>query len=177
VAVQEHKDIADRPPQITVLGVGNILLSDEGVGVRVVERLNRQYRFPDNVQLLDGGVLGVRLMGVIGAADVLIVVDAVKNQKPPGTLCRLADEEVPRRVLAKQSMHQMDLPEVLALCGAIDKNPRTVVIGIEPEDITTMDVELTPTIAAKVGDLMAMVLVELDRLGIVYTANASASSG
>ncbi len=155
--------------QITILGVGNILLRDEGVGVRVVERLSRDYRFSDNVQVLDGGVLGIRLMGVIGGTDVLIVVDAVKNRQPPGTLYRMADDEVPRRVLAKQSMHQMDLPEVLALCSAIDKNPRTIVVGVEPEDITTMDVELTPTIAAKVDDLIVMVLAELDTLGVKYT--------
>ena len=159
--------------QITVLGVGNILLRDEGVGVRVVERLSCDYRFPDNVQVLDGGVLGIRLMGVIGGTDVLIVVDAVKNRQPPGTLYRMADDEVPRRVLSKQSMHQMDLPEVLALCSAIDKNPRTIVVGVEPEDITTMDVELTPTIAAKVDDLIAMVLTELDRLGVNYTIQKS----
>ena len=63
----------------------------------------------------------------------------------------------------------MDLPEVLALCSAIDHNPQTVVVGVEPEDITTMAVELTPTIAAKVDDLVVMVLAELDRLGAAYT--------
>lgn len=177
MTAQSHNDSPNRAPQITVLGVGNILLSDEGVGVRVIERLSQQYRFAENVQLIDGGVLGVRLMGVIGGTDELIVVDAVKNKKPPGTLYRLADEEVPRRVLAKQSMHQMDLPEVLAMCSAIDKNPRTVVIGVEPEDITTMAVELTPTIAAKVDDLVAMVLVELDRLGIVYSDDLYGTAG
>lgn len=172
----EHSSPETETPQITVLGVGNILLSDEGVGVRVIERLSQQYVFPDNVQVIDGGVLGVRLMGIIGGTDVLVVVDAVKNNGAPGTLYRLADDEVPRRILAKQSMHQMDLPEVLALCSAIDKNPRTVVLGVEPEDITTMDVELTPTISAKVDDLVAMVLAELEQLGIEYTPNSAATS-
>lgn len=155
--------------QITILGVGNILLSDEGVGVRVVEYLDRRYDFGRNVQVVDGGVLGVRLMGVIGNTDFLIVVDAVANRGAPGTLYRLADDQVPRRVLAKQSMHQLDLPEVLALCAAIDKNPRVVVLGVEPQDITTMDIELTPAIAAKVPELAAMVLSELDALGVTYS--------
>jgi hydrogenase maturation protease len=169
VSVKDDTSPETQVPQITVLGVGNILLSDEGIGVRVVERLSQQYAFPDNVQVLDGGVLGVRLMGIIGGTDILIVVDAVKNRQAPGTLYRLADEEVPRRVLAKQSMHQMDLPEVLALCNAIDKNPRTIVVGVEPQDMTTMAVELTPLIAAKVDDLVGMVLNELDQLGIKYS--------
>jgi hydrogenase maturation protease len=169
MTAEDYTDKGSQRPQITILGVGNILLGDEGVGVRVIERLDQQYQFPDNVQILDGGVLGIRLMGVIGSTDILIVVDAVKNQQPPGTLYRLADEEVPRRVLAKQSMHQLDLPEVLALCSAIDKTPRTVVVGVEPEDITSMNVELTPTIAGKVDELVGMVLTELDHLGIAYT--------
>jgi hydrogenase maturation protease len=160
----------DKSPQVTILGVGNILLSDEGVGVRVVEYLDQRYDFERNVQVVDGGVLGVRLMGVIGSTDFLIVVDAVSNRGAPGTLYRLADDQVPRRVLAKQSMHQLDLPEVLALCAAIDKNPQVVVVGVEPQDITTMDIELTPAIAAKVPELAAMVLSELDALGVSYTS-------
>jgi len=159
----------DKTPRITILGVGNILLKDEGVGVRVVEYLARRYDFPENVQIVDGGVLGVRLLGVIGNTDFLIVVDAVCNRSAPGTLYRLADDQVPRRVLAKQSMHQLDLPEVLALCTAIDQNPQVVVVGVEPQDITTMDVELTSTIAARVPDLAAMVLAELDALAVPFT--------
>jgi hydrogenase maturation protease len=160
--------------QVTILGVGNILLSDEGVGVRVVEYLDQRYVFGENVQVVDGGVLGVRLMGIIGNTDYLIVVDAVSNRGAPGTLYRLADDQVPRRVLAKQSMHQLDLPEVLALCGAIDKNPSVVVLGIEPQDITTMDIELTPAIAARVPELAAMVLAELDALGVSYSSKQPA---
>lgn len=163
----------DAAARITVLGVGNILLSDEGVGVRVVEYLGRHYGFADNVSLVDGGVLGLRLMGTVADTDVLIIVDAVRNGGRPGTLYRLEGDQIPRRVLAKQSMHDMDLPEVLALCQVIDHNPSTVVIGIEPEDITTMDLNLTPAIAAKVEALAAMVLRELDRLSAGYQPKAS----
>jgi hydrogenase maturation protease len=155
--------------RITILGVGNILLKDEGVGVRVIERLDNDFQFPDNIRIVDGGVLGTRLMGIVADADVLIVVDAVQNSQSPGTLYRLAGDQVPRRVLAKQSLHQLDLPEVLALCSAIDHTPETIVIGIEPEDIHTMDMELTPAISLKMGDLVAMVLNELERLNVPYS--------
>ncbi len=158
----------EQSQRITILGVGNILMSDEGVGVRVVEDLSRKFEFADNVQLVDGGVLGIGLMGVVSDSDVLIVVDAVQNQGAPGTLYRLEGDQVPRRVLAKQSMHQLDLPEVLALCEAIDINPHVIVLGIEPEDMATMDVTLTPTIAAKLEQLSGMVLGELDRLKVGY---------
>ena len=155
-------------PRITVLGLGNILLRDEGLGVRAVERLAERYDFADNVTLLDGGVLGMRLMGIVAACDVLIVVDAISNQGAPGTLYRLAGDQVPRRVLAKHSLHQLDFPEVLALCETIDHRPETVVLGMEPEDVTTMELNLSPVVAANLDRLAEMVLAELDRLGAGY---------
>jgi hydrogenase maturation protease len=168
---------ASDPPRITILGVGNILLSDEGVGVRVVEYLDDRWQLPEQVRLVDGGVLGIGLMGLISETDILIVVDAVMDRKPPGTLCRLEGAQVPRRVLAKQSMHQMDLPEVLALSSAIGHEPQVIVIGIEPGDISTLALELTPTIAARVGDLADMVLAELGRLGVACTRKQKCPPG
>jgi hydrogenase maturation protease len=154
--------------RITILGVGNILLSDEGVGVRVVEELDRRYLFPDHVQVLDGGVLGVHLLGLIAEADHLIVVDAIRHNGPPGALYRLAGDEIPKRVLAKNSLHQVDLVEALTLAEAIGPVPETVVVGIEPLDIDTMGLDLTPKVASRLDDLVAMVLAELDRLGVSY---------
>lgn len=155
------------PPNITVLGIGNILLTDEGFGVRVVEKLYDEYEFPENVSLLDGGVLGINLLGVIAEAKHLIVVDAVKNKQPPGTLYRLEKDELPERILLKNSLHQTDFLETLTLCQAIDKVPETtVVLGVEPEDILTHSVDMTPTVAARVDEMMDLVLRELDHLGV-----------
>ena len=114
-------DESTRLPNITVLGIGNILLTDEGFGVRVVEKLYETYEFPDHVDLVDGGVLGINLLGVIAEAQHLIVVDAVKNRQPPGTLYRLEKDELPERILLKNSLHQTDFLETLTLCQAIDK--------------------------------------------------------
>ena len=157
-----------KPKNITVSGVGNILFADEGVGIRVIERLQERYDFPENVSIIDGGTLGLRLLGVISEADYLIVVDAVKNKKEPGSLYRLEGEEVPKRILAKNSLHQVDFLETLASCQVLDKVPETVILGVEPKDIETPSIELTPTIQAKVDALIQMVLKELDRLGVSY---------
>lgn len=154
--------------QITILGVGNYLFSDEGVGIRVIEKLEQEYEFPEHVVPVDGGVLGVHLMGIIAAADHLIVVDAVRNSGLPGSLYRLAGEEIPLRIQAKNSLHQVDLLEALTLVKAIDRSPQTVILGVEPEDIETMGLTLTPAVAARVDDLVAMVLTELDRLNVAY---------
>ena len=154
---------------VMILGVGNILLSDEGFGIRVVEALEQRYDFPETVSVVDGGVLGINLMGVISAADQLIVVDVIRNKGNPGDLYRIDGEAIPERIRAKNSLHQIDFLEALTLCQALDKVPETVIVGVEPEDINTLAVELTATTADRVNDVTRMVLTELDRLGVSYT--------
>ena len=155
--------------QITILGIGNILLTDEGFGVRVIEKLFEDYEFPDNVAVVEGGELGIHLLGTLSKADHLIVVDAVKNKQPPGTLYRLEKDELPERILMKNSLHQTDFLETLTLCQMIDKSPETIVVlGAEPEDIETHSVDLTPVVAARLDDTVALVLRELERLGVSY---------
>ena len=153
---------------IMVLGVGNLLFTDEGVGIHAVKTLLERYEFSQNVSIEDGGVLGINLLGIISEADDLIVVDAIRNGGAPGTLYRLEGDDIPKRILAKNSLHQVDLLEALTLCQALDKVPETVIVGVEPEDIETLSLELTPPVQEKMDDLIAMVLKELDRLGAGY---------
>ena len=160
-------------PEIMILGVGCILYSDEGFGVRVIEAIQERYEFPDNVLVVDGGVLGINLLGVISKPKHLIVVDAIRNKGKPGDLYRLAGEAIPERIRAKNSLHQVDFLEALTLCQALDNVPQTVIVGVEPEDIDTMSIELTPITQAKVDAVIEMVLAELDRLGVSYTKGRS----
>lgn len=150
---------------ITVLGVGNILYADDGVGIRVVETLEKEYAFSENVDIIDGGVLGVNLLGVISNAGRLIVVDTVLNHGRPGDLHRLDHDQIPNRILAKNSLHQVDLIEALTLCHALDHVPKTTIIGIEPKDLYTLNEHLTPEIEARLDDLVQNVLEEVSRLG------------
>ncbi|MEJ2024266.1 MAG: HyaD/HybD family hydrogenase maturation endopeptidase [Deltaproteobacteria bacterium] len=154
--------------RITVLGVGNILFCDEGLGIRVVEALDSAYTFSPNVKLVDGGVLGLNLLATLTDSDHLIVVDAVKNGGQPGTLHRLEGDEIPSRILAKNSLHQVDLLESLTLCQALDHVPETVIIGAEPMDIDTVSLEMTPPIREKMDELVHMVCRELERLGAEF---------
>jgi hydrogenase maturation protease len=167
-------EVSSDQPQVTILGIGNILLTDEGFGVRVIEKLFEEYEFPDHVSVVEGGVLGIHLLGTLAEANHLIVVDAVKNKQPPGTLYRLEKDELPERILMKNSLHQTDFLETLTLCQMIDKAPQTIVVlGAEPEDIVTHSVELTPVVAARVDETVLRVLQELDRLGVSYAKRSS----
>ena len=93
--------------RIVVLGVGNILLSDEGIGVRAVEELDRRYRLPPEVVLLDGGTSGMELLDDLARCDLLVMADCVRAGNPPGTLLRLKDEEIPALFRTKLSPHQV----------------------------------------------------------------------
>jgi len=157
------------PQHVMILGIGCILYTDEGFGVRVIEKLQEMYEFPENVSIVDGGVLGIHLLGVISQSDHLIVIDAIKNKKEPGTLYRLEGEEIPKRIMMKNSLHQVDFLEALTLCQALDKVPETVILGVEPSDIETLAVELSDITRGKVNDMIEMILKEMDRLNVSHT--------
>ncbi len=155
----------DQTRRILVLGVGNILFTDEGVGVRCVEKLEREYRFSDNVTLLDGGTLGMRLMDALLNCDLAIVVDAVLGGKEPGTIYRCTGDDLRKSLAFKDSMHQTDLVDTLIYCGIVGHRPDAVVIGIEPFDYDTMAVEVSPVLAARMDDLAQFVIKEVEAAG------------
>ncbi len=160
-------------PHVMILGVGSILMTDEGFGVRVIEALGRDYTFAENVSVVDGGVLGIHLMGVMSQADYLIVIDVIRNGGSAGDLYRLAGDAIPDRIRAKNSLHQIDFLEALTLCQALDKVPETVILGVEPLDIDTLSVELTPLIKDRIDPVIEMVLKEFDRLESPYTRRSN----
>jgi len=155
-------------PHVMVMGVGNILLTDEGFGIRVMQEMERRYEFAPNVSVVDGGVLGLSLLGVMAEADYLIVIDAVRNQGNPGDFYRLTGDAIPERVRAKNSLHQIDFLETLTLCQALDNVPETLILGAEPADTESLGVELTPTLQSRVEPMIEMVLEELKQLNVSF---------
>lgn len=166
----------DQNKRILVLGVGNVLLQDEGVGVRVIEILQSRYDFSANVQLMDGGTLGLRLLDPIAATDYLIVVDAVQHGAPPGTLYRLPADELSKRVTFKHSLHQLSLVETLAYAEMLGKRPQAVIIGIEPQDISPWGMDLTAIVHARLKELCLRVLDEIEKAGGGYAIKTNENS-
>lgn len=156
--------------RILVLGVGNILFTDEGVGVRTVEHLERQYEFSENVTLMDGGTLGMRLMDPIMEHDMLIVIDAVRAGDEPGSIYRLTGEDLRKSIAFRNSMHQTDLVDTLIFCEMAGKRPDAVVIGIEPFDMDTMATEVSGDAAERMPRLAEVVLKEVSEHGGTFAA-------
>lgn len=124
-----------RQPKILVLGVGNILLRDEGVGVRVIEHLQKM-PLPDDVELFDGGTAGADLIEVLSDRNVVIIVDAADFEAPAGTILRMTQEDwLPQRNTAL-SLHDLDIPQTLAMTKILGCAPEKVIcLGIVPETI------------------------------------------
>jgi hydrogenase maturation protease len=152
-----------------VLGLGNILLGDEGVGVRVVERLQEFYEFPQEVQVLDGGTLALDLLPYVEDTDRLLVIDALEMDAEPGTIARLEGDQVPAFLGVKISPHQMGLADLLAAARLRDLFPKQLVLwGVQP-GVMRPGLELSSAVAAQVEVLVSRVLAELSQWGIEPT--------
>ena len=160
-----------------VLGLGNILLCDEGVGVRVVERLQKLYEFPQEVQVLDGGTLALDLLPYVEDADRLLVIDALEMDAEPGTIARLEGDDVPAFLSVKISPHQMGLADLLAAARLRDSYPGELVLwGVQPGALI-VGLDLSPPVAAQVKALVDKALIELNRWGIEPTRRMEHEEG
>lgn len=145
---------------ILVLGIGNTLLRDEGVGVRVIEAM-REMALPPGVELVDGGTAGADLLDIISNRRKVIVIDAVDAGLEPGTILRLHVEDLASAGRPLVSLHEIALTETLAAARIIGSMPDEVIIwGIQPKDLRPGDV-LSAEVASAVPRLVKRVLVDL----------------
>jgi hydrogenase maturation protease len=158
-----------------VLGIGNLVMSDDGVGVRVVQCLASSYVFPTGVTVLDGGTLGLDLLPFLEGLEHLLIVDAMETGGPPGTIARLTGDDIPVAFENKLSPHQMGLKDLLAV-SLLQGNtrPETILLGVQPESIQ-MGLDLSPPVEAKLQSLVEMSLRELEAWGIVPEKSTTAS--
>lgn len=157
-------DGADRAA-LLILGLGNVLCGDDGVGAAAVARLAREWRCPPGVRVQDGGTLGLSLMPLVESASDVILVDAVAADAPAGTLVRLEGEDVPAAALERLSVHQIGVADLLGALAWRGRMPRRLVLlGVVPE---TLELHLgrSPAVEAAVPDLVDAIVAEAGRLG------------
>ena len=154
------------PVQTLILGVGNLLMSDEGVGVHVIQRLVADYQLPEEVQVLDGGTLGMDLLYYLEGVENLLLIDAVQARKEPGTLVRLEGDEVPAFMSIKISPHQLGVPDMLA-AAKLKGNcyPQRIVLwGVQPERME-IGLDLSPKVESQMGTIIENILDQLQTWG------------
>lgn len=153
------------PAPVLVLGMGNVLLEDEGLGVRALEALQDQYLIPAGVDLLDGGTTGMGLLDEITGREHLLVLDAVQTGEAPGTLVRMSGDDVPVYFGLRVTPHQLGLADVLATLQLTGEQPGSVtVLGLVPESLE-LTLDLSPGIQARISALVEASVEELRKLG------------
>ena len=151
---------------ILVLGIGNLIMSDDGIGVRVVQRLLEKYRFPPEVTVVDGGTLGLDLLPMLEGGEKLLLVDAVETDADAGTIVRISGQGIPIAMKNKLSAHQAGLQDLLLLAELQGYLPRDMVLlGVHPEDIG-IGLELSAQVASRLDPLVALALEELEQWGV-----------
>ncbi len=150
------------PATCVVLGLGNTLHSDDGIGPQAIERLRNDARVPEDVTLIEGGTLGLELLTYIWDCSYLLVLDAVDVEQPPGTVVRMSGEEL-QTLPGKGSVHQLGVADLLtALRVLAHRMPEVVLLGVQPAS-TEWGTELSPAVAAVLPGLADAAVAELAR--------------
>lgn len=144
-----------------VLGLGNTIMSDDGVGPKVITRLKETEICVADIDFLDGGTLGLDLLPYLEGVQRLILVDAVETGQPAGTLVRLTGDEVPMALETKLSPHQMGMKDLLAVAQLMGQLPEEIILlGVQPQ-LIEMGTELSPPVAAVFPSLVLLVQNEI----------------
>jgi hydrogenase maturation protease len=150
---------------VVVLGMGNLLRSDEGVGVRAVQALTDRYTIPPTVLVVDGGTLGLDLIGYMESASRLLVLDAALTGAESGSMLRVADADVPAFLGMHSSPHEVALPDLLAVLQLRGTSPKEIIVlGMQPATIE-LGWDLSPIVAEHLPELVAAAVKELARWG------------
>jgi hydrogenase maturation protease len=166
------------PTSLLVLGLGNLLLEDDGVGSAAVTLLNDRYVTPEKTRVFDGGTLGLSLLPYLEDAEAVILVDAVKVEAPPGTFVRLDGDDVPPAVATRLSPHQVGVADLLDGARWVGRYPRRVVLlGLVPESME-LAVGLSPRVGPALARLVDGIVEEASALGFVFLQkNAETATG
>lgn len=152
-------------PETVVIGAGNPLMGDDGLGIAALERLREDWTVHPHVDLLDGGTWGLNLLPHVERADRVLLIDAIDIGAEPGTLIELGRSEIPRFLAQKLSPHQIDLKEVLALAELRGTLPgELIAVGLQPESIE-MSTSLSPVVEGGLNGLLERVAERLREWG------------
>jgi hydrogenase maturation protease len=156
-----------------LIGIGNILLSDEGVGVYIINAIKKRYTFSPKVEIIDGGTIGLDLLPLIEGRDKVLIVDAVDFGKEPGYIGVLEKEAIPSALNSKLSVHHINLSDVLFALKLMDISPEICLIGIQPKSIK-VGLDLTEEISARTDELIDEILKRLALWNVRFFRNHDA---
>ncbi|RXK13912.1 Ni/Fe hydrogenase [Halarcobacter mediterraneus] len=149
-----------------VVGVGNVLFKDEGVGIYASKFLQQNYEFNDDLEIIDGGTLGFKLMTYFQEYDNVIILDTVSVEDEAGSIYRLPSEVLLGMGQYRKTAHEVEIVEMLEICSVLDKHATVTILGIIPEDIEAVEIGLTSTLEDKFDDFISQALEEIENIGV-----------
>lgn len=155
--------------ELAVIGLGNLLLGDEGFGVHLVRYLRKHYSLK-NTDVIDGGTVGFQLIEYFIKYKNLIFIDAIKSEDEPGSIYRFNIEELPPNITFVSSIHEIGLGDILSHVKLMDESPNVVVIGIVPLSVSPNQLtqELSDFAKSRIETVCKFVLKEIELLGGSY---------
>lgn len=157
--------------KIAIVGVGTIIFTDEGVGVYAAQYLSQNYDFDESVTIVDGGVLGFGLMTYYQDYDYVFILDTITIDDNSGSIYVIPSEELLGLGSYKQTAHEVEIVEMLEICSLLEKIADITIIGIVPDDIQTVEVNLTKTLKAQFSKFINETLNQLDKINVGYKKN------
>jgi len=154
-------------PEVVVIGLGNILMEDEGIGVHAIRHLEENYRFKPEIEIVDGGTSGLDLLPFFGPQKSILLIDAVNFNMEPGTVASLKDEAILAQLDPKISLHHLGLSDLISISELTDRKAKKMtLLGIQPESMENLDLEMTETIKGVFDKVIRNALRILDEWGI-----------
>jgi hydrogenase maturation protease len=147
--------------KILILGLGNILLGDEGVGVRIVEQLSSQ-SLPEEVEVIDGGTAGYELLSFLEGREKVVIVDAVKTEDQPGSVYKLDLSILEEDATMSLSLHQIGLKNVFKMASLMEINPEVTLVGIVPKDYQNYKIGLSKEVEEAIPRAMKTIYQEIE---------------
>ena len=151
-----------------VIGVGNLLFKDEGVGIAAAKYLEENYEFDDSLEVMDGGTLGFKLMTYFQEYDNVLILDTVSIEDKPGEVFRLPSDVLLGLGTYRKTAHEVEIVEMLEICSVLEKHAEVTILGIIPEDIESVKIGLTQTIEDRLPLLIDQALKDIEALGVSY---------
>ena len=151
---------------VTILGLGNILLADEGFGVHFIRWFSKRYVATDDIKMIDGGTLGYALLDIICSCENLIVIDVLKAKDTPGSIYRFNTQEMQAHMPPPTTAHEVTFFDVLFKVELLEELPETLFLCIVPQDYGEMNLEMTAMMQEKFPVMEKFLLEELSKLNV-----------
>lgn len=161
------------PQKTAVVGAGTIIFKDEGIGVYAQSYIDQNYDFEDEVELVDGGVLGFQLMTYYQDYDNVLILDTITMDDAPGSIYNIPANELLGLGSYKQNAHEVEIVEMLEICSLLEKMANVHIVGIVPKDIQSVAIGITQTLQQRFETFIDTAMAQLQKMGVRFRKNSN----